>query len=827
MGEHEQLERLIRNGRPELRRCALERLINEGHRLDTALLEELSASADADIRSLAARAVQLMAKRRTRPPALDGAPVGPPTSPRFRVHELKAAAMRVLEPCMDRLLAIGTDDPDVDVARQAVEALGRLRNWATIDGLLALLPRDGLTAQAALALAAIGDLRVVAPVVAAVREATVDRRAAILALGAFKTRDSLAQLVAYLRDDDEEVRAQAALTLREHVGDPVAREALLEALHDPARRVNVNALLALKSVDDDDVTETVVALFDESDDDHVRATVLSALHGTTGHRDEVTVVIERALADPCDRVRANALEALATLDLPPDLVRRWVMRLVDDPDNRVRANVARALGTVEPAVSLGLIRSMATSDDKWVRASAMFVGRFVDEPAVGSWLVSVLADEPDDDVLRNAVGSLDFHRAPSLTDEVVPLLRHGRPAVRSAAAQVLAGRGDPRSAPELMRRLVVEPDGAVRAHLVAALGTSGSDEAASALCEALRTDDVAVQHAALQALDRLGRLETVPAMVPFLHSADFGLRACAAVALWHQGWLIVVEALASMLEHPDRRFRCSAIQALGTIGDELPTLGQGPRSLHLCSALVGSDEATDEEPAAAVEPLEAGPVDEAPIDALLGPLQLTRHGSPTAALTAIDDLAASFPDDSAVRYLRGLCLRRAGDGAKAAQVWADGVDGVYPALVEAAGVLQQADDAHAAYRAYLQAFRHKQAFVGTVIERAEALLAAGRLVELSLVVRELLVAEPLDGASFQRLGLALLKARDYDEARRLLRMALVLAPDSASVQFNLALACYHLQHFDECRVLVHHVVETVPAESPEAQRSRQLLKMLP
>ena len=844
MSEKEQLERVLRSGRAELRRFALERMVNLGQLPDGALLEQLCNDPDGDVRALAARTMGSLVSSREEISLQEEATPAikkPLTTPRFRLNELKAAAMKALQPCLDGLINIARNDKDEEVARQAVAAIGRLRDWSTIDVLIELLQKEKLMSEAALALAAIGDLRGLRPVIEAVQKAPTASKTIILALGSFKTRDSMLKLIQYLREPDSAIRAQAALTLRDHIGDEEVKSALLDALEDQDRAVVVNALLALKATDDEDVTGALVDLFDDCKDEHVRATIMSALHSSTHLIDEVVAVVRQALDDEDNRVRANAVECLSSLRVPDERRSALLTQLVKDEDNRVRGNVALAFGSLDPTISLNIMRTMLKSDDKWVRASAVYVGRFVKDRQVSDWLLSVLATETDEDVVRNAVSSLFEHGSSPLVYDLLALLQHEVALVRAGAVEVLARRDEPMVAGKLVRHYASEIDEKVKAAVVKAIGTLRAYECSSFLLEALKEKETAIQLQAIEALDELGRLETVPALVPFLHSGSHKLRAKAILALWHQGCLMVVEAMSNMLQHPNRQFRLSAIEALEMIGDELPRLGKSPRTLHLCSALMSFDGSVEdvgfvpreEEPLADLAPLvieEVEGCDEAPVDRVIEAMDALAQGQTMEARAKAQRLQSDYPKDGAIGYLIGLChLKEQSqeEAIDALQAIGKIDDTFYPATLESAVLKQRQDDALASYGLYLRAFRQKLKFVSGLVDYAEKLLNQENLVPLSGLIREMLTVEPLERTSYQRMGLVHLKLKDYEGARIYLRYAFVMQPNNTHVQFNLALACFHLKYFDECKALCQRILVTAEEKAPERQRSSQLLALLP
>jgi HEAT repeat protein len=230
-----------------------------------------------------------------------------------------------------------------------------------------------------------------------------------------------------LRDDDAEVRAAAAASLRELVEtlppEPALRDGLAAALAEPDATVRAAALEVLRALGLGDTALFAASLTDA--DTAVRIEAVRALvsvdaadelarAATTDPSREVRVTLAKALAT----VVTNQAEPSMTTATPPVprttprttlTARTALTTLVDDLDALVRAAAYGALGTVGCPPPLAARAVTALSDPTWqVRAGAATALSAADTAAAVPALARALTD-PNADVRKAAVLSLTRH----------------------------------------------------------------------------------------------------------------------------------------------------------------------------------------------------------------------------------------------------------------------------------------------------------------------------------------------------------------------------------------------------------------------------------
>lgn len=233
-----------------------------------------------------------------------------------------------------------------------------------------------------------------------------------------------------LRDDDAEVRAAAAASLRELVEtlppEPALRDGLAAALAEPDATVRAAALEVLRALSLGDTALFAASLTDA--DTAVRIEAVRALVSV----DAADELARAATTDPSREVRVTLAKALATVVTnqaeppmttatpPAPAALRTTPRttltaltalttLVDDLDALVRAAAYGALGTVGCPPPLAVRAVTALSDPTWqVRAGAATALSAADTAAAVPALARALTD-PNADVRKAAVLSLTRH----------------------------------------------------------------------------------------------------------------------------------------------------------------------------------------------------------------------------------------------------------------------------------------------------------------------------------------------------------------------------------------------------------------------------------
>lgn len=148
------------------------------------------------------------------------------------------------------------DEPNAEVRQQIAWALGQIENERAVDALVTVINRDRdreVRETAAWALGQIESERAVDGLVLLLDDGDQGlRNKAVWALAQIESERATEALVRVLRNDrDRENRAMAAQALGQ-IEDPRAIDALVEALKDEDAEVRRNAAWALSQMDDDD-----------------------------------------------------------------------------------------------------------------------------------------------------------------------------------------------------------------------------------------------------------------------------------------------------------------------------------------------------------------------------------------------------------------------------------------------------------------------------------------------------------------------------------------------------------------------------------------------
>lgn len=220
---------------------------------------------------------------------------------------------------------------DWRVRANAIRALGGLRDWRAVEGLLAILQQP--------------------------TERWEVRGNAALALGLIGDPSAVPVLIAALRDDHPAVRASAARALGE-LKTRSAMEPLISALQDPMLRVRRKAAGGLGQLKGERAVEALMSAL-RNDQDRVVREVASAALREIGDAGASSVLIE-ALQDEYPNVRINAATALGTLGGLEAL--QPLLDLLPNENEAVRAAAAMALGDLGDVRACGRLQAMVARE---------------------------------------------------------------------------------------------------------------------------------------------------------------------------------------------------------------------------------------------------------------------------------------------------------------------------------------------------------------------------------------------------------------------------------------------------------------------------------
>ena len=520
-------------------------------------------------------------------------------------------------------------DADKDVRAAAADGLGELNDRRATEPLIAAL-RDvdaDVRWNAASALGQLNDSRAVEPLLAALKDADQRvRQSAVWALGRMKDPRAVEPLIAALKDADQNVRKSAAWALGQ-LEDLRAVKPLLVALEDADEDVRTAAAEALGWLKDSWATEPLIAALKDKDQ-RVRqnaAWMLGEMLNTLKDL-RATEPLIAALKDADKDVRKEAARALGRLE-DSRAVEPLIVAL-KDADEGVRAAAAEALGWLTDSRAVEPLIVALKDADEGVRAAA----------ALGlSWLTDSRAVEPLITALKDANQNVRKWAAlalvplndPRAVEPLIAALKDADQNVRKFAASALSRLKDPRAVEPLIVALK-DADKDVRKEAAEVLGELKDPRAVEALLAALKDADKDVRKEAARALGRLKDPRVVDPLIAALKDADEDVRAAAAGEL---GWLEdprAVEPLLAALKDADQNVRKFAASALSRLKD--------PRAVEaLLAALKDADKDVRQNAAKALGRLE----DSRPVEPLIAALKDANKDVRGAAAKALGELKDS------------------------------------------------------------------------------------------------------------------------------------------------------------------------------------------
>ncbi|MFO0892841.1 MAG: HEAT repeat domain-containing protein [Isosphaeraceae bacterium] len=317
-----------------------------------------------------------------------------------------------------------------------------------------------------------------------------------------------------LRDEDEEVRSEAADRLGE-LG-PAARRALpylVEDVKDEDCSVRCSAIGALGRIglDSDEVVSALEELLEEGCDE-TRLRALAALMALGVRPQEMMTEIVVALLDPYSMAQDYAKELLLQLE-PKELGGLLPLRdaVANDPDSvpRIAIAILADFGTLNARAAEALRAEIISGLDfetRWIAVRAL--GRIGSEALISD-LEGLLEERCDETRLlaSGALLALEVRPCEMLTEIIAGLLV-STPWLKESATRILLDLGDEllgRGLP-LKKALLHDPGSVSRiaVETLAELGTPNI-RAAAALMDLLDDSDERDRDALAQALGRVGK----------------------------------------------------------------------------------------------------------------------------------------------------------------------------------------------------------------------------------------------------------------------------------------------------------------------------------
>ncbi|HPC58724.1 MAG TPA: HEAT repeat domain-containing protein [Kiritimatiellia bacterium] len=424
------------------------------------------------------------------------------------------------------LLRALLDDPEVEIRRLAVTAIGHLQEEGCAEALIgALRDQDAGVVRAAItALRRTPDDRVILALTPLLRHRDASIRTTIA-----QTLESLNWQPKTRQEQIWMAVARGQFSRAASFG-PEAVEALEQALLSAAYGVRVRAVEALGSINHPGSRKALLQAL-KSPDAAVAIAALDAL-SSQGGPDAVEAIVPM-LRHANSGVRVAAIEALSRLGAGSTVP--LLQALLEDANWDVRRAAAEALGRLQdPRAVVPLTRALQDADADVREAGAMALGNLSDRQAIGPLILAL--KDPHSSVRRIASGALtridpQWSRSPeagAVVEQLKASLGDADSAARHFVEQLLVNLGalPPKdtpaagqeadeaaavSSPLKRRKLAVslylamlcDRDRDLRQAAAEALGRLGENRAEAALARALSDSDPGVRWAAEQAIEAL------------------------------------------------------------------------------------------------------------------------------------------------------------------------------------------------------------------------------------------------------------------------------------------------------------------------------------
>jgi len=480
-----------------------------------------------------------------------------------------------LAPIAHRLTALLRDPAATFAARQAAcQRLGALPASVVLAGdgrtvLAAMLLEDTQVNLARLALESTPGGEVDALFLAALsRSAGAPRLALIQSIGNRRIAAGVKPLAKLLRDTDPATAGATAVALGQ-IGTSASLAALDAAPRPSAPAIVEARLVAAGHLGGDAAVRVYSQLADDTQAPApLRAAAFHELLRADPARASARIVAALAGADAARK--AVALETVATLPAP-DLVAALDAGL---PSWDVPTQVATlsALGRRGDVAAVPALVAATRSADAAIRSAAIdSLGRVPGSPDTAAVLARLIASAPADDakLARQSLARLD---GSGVAAAIRSGAAAGEPALRIVYLEQLALRNMAEDLP-LLLRMRADPDAAIRAAALGAIGDLAPGSAQSAILEWARdAADPAEQARALRALAAVSlRLPDVSARARLVTDAIEQAPAAVAIRLLpvlpRIGGEAGAAAAARLALRPDPALARAAVGALARWGD--------------------------------------------------------------------------------------------------------------------------------------------------------------------------------------------------------------------------------------------------------------------
>lgn len=492
------------------------------------------------------------------------------------------------EPLIDHILK-SLNDPDPEVKKNAVIAIGWLKEKRGVKNLVELMTDYDLEEYVIGSLVSIGE-------------------------------EALPELISALGNPDPKIQASLIRSL-DWIGHIDGVRACLPFLSSKSSEVRYQTLMAMGgALDLEEVEEALTSMFSDTDPE-IQSLLVEILGRSRSQRLVNKLIsqlscksqskkilsiqvlgrlknpaakgpLEKLLGNESDEVRAQVYQALSSLgpdhlssddllkglrDKSPtvrkavtrcikpgceDMVNNSFLYLLKDPDMDVRLSAVESLGRIGAgSCTEHLIDAFADSDKHLRLAIVRALGNITGKRSA-QFLVDVLK-ETDSDLKRTALISLAQIKDKRSVPNLIVALDDSDWSVRSAAIRALSGIGDRRCSVHLMDKLEDQED-IIKKEAILALGRLGSRGAVNFILPLIHNENLQLE--VLSSLEMLG-IPDGEYFSDFFGRSNTRIKCLLVDLLGRVRDPDMTDLLVGMLTEEFFTVRCRVAKALGELGD--------------------------------------------------------------------------------------------------------------------------------------------------------------------------------------------------------------------------------------------------------------------
>ena len=344
---------------------------------------------------------------------------------------------------------------------------------------------------------------------------TLHRDLMVECLGNMKKQDLVQPIKEFLKDEDRQVRFQAAYALY-NIGGREAALAMCEYISDPDEWISMTILRLLCKMKELDTIPILIEKYQADTDLRRKALMISFL----SRFKSITLLsaFDDALQARDARLRANAIEAIGDLKLPVDELRKRIVPYLNDPNNRIRANAILAMAKIAPEKVKAQIVEMCNSDDIQLRRSAAFILCMIPPIDFFNEAEKLIVDE-NETVRKRMIQSLKNFPHEFISSNINKVLSDQNKWIRKYAVDMIASIPAFESAP-IVNLLKNERSAPNIEACLKFLATHPTESAMNSLKIHFKDKRLPVVKSLLKALVSIGGIEEVKNVAPRLEQHD-------------------------------------------------------------------------------------------------------------------------------------------------------------------------------------------------------------------------------------------------------------------------------------------------------------------